>query len=99
MWATDNYGAIWLNGVDTGLSKGLYGFQTLDAFEVNSGFLPGINSLEFRVTNEPNKSTPSGLLVANLTGHAVPLPATAWLLASGLVGLIGLRRRFRSKII
>ena len=27
--------------------------------------------------------------------HAVPIPGTAWLLGSGLVGLVGIRRRFK----
>ncbi len=27
--------------------------------------------------------------------HAVPIPSTLWLLGSGLIGLIGFRRKFR----
>lgn len=38
----------------------------------------------------------TGTLTATLDLHAVPLPAAIWLLGPGLLGLLGLRRKFRA---
>lgn len=82
-WATDNSAEMWLNGTYTGFSKGELGFYNLDAFSIGSGFVEGLNTLEFRVNNaglfngqiQPN---PSGLLVAglhmNISSGADPMP-------------------------
>jgi len=72
-WATDNTAKILLNGIDTGISKPLYGFTSLDSFTISSGFVPGTNTLEFVVSNRPEGAgsiNPTGLLVANLSGEA-----------------------------
>ena len=91
-WATDNTASIYLNGVDTGLQKD--SFRQLDPFEVSSGFVAGVNTLEFRVSN-PDLSglNPTGLLVAELSGTAVPEPSTATLTALGLAALANRRHR------
>ena len=47
-----------------------------------------------------NANTPSNTYAAgpenfdNLSFNQVPIPAAAWLLGSGLIGLVGIRRKF-----
>lgn len=82
-WATDNSGQIWLNGSDTGITKGDRGFESLDNFTITGGFIEGENTLEFRVINGIQETgNPTGLLVTNLS--LVPVPATVPL---GFIGL------------
>ncbi|MCD4811268.1 hypothetical protein K8R14_01520 [bacterium] len=98
-WSTDNTGVILLNDIDTGITQD--SFMSLNNFNISDGFVPEINTLEFIVTNRPGSSTnPTGLLVANLTGQAspVPVPAAIWLLGSGLVGIAGFRKLPRKSI-
>jgi len=33
--------------------------------------------------------------ILKVTGYLVPIPTAVWLLGSGLVGLVGFRRKFR----
>jgi hypothetical protein len=100
--AADNFAEIFLNGVDTGIGTtmnnpgggGRTGFEQLLPFTISSGFVPGVNTLTFELTNDPDRGTnPSDLLVANLTGTAsVPEPSTLALLALGGGALAGWRR-------
>jgi hypothetical protein len=53
------------------------------------GFDTNDNSADFRVTPQP---TP-----AHMAAVPTPIPAGAWLLGSGLIGMIGLGRTFRNK--
>jgi hypothetical protein len=71
--ATDNVASIRLNGVDTGFvhPDGTSSFRSLAPFSIKAGFVPEMNPLEFLVSNNVG---PSGLLIANLRGGAVPLP-------------------------
>ena len=92
--ASDNIGVIFLNDIALPfLSLGLTSFSS---FSVNSGFVSGINNLDFLVNNTPaGFDTPAGLRV-ELSGsasviHDVPEPATWVLLLVGVVG-IGIRR-------
>jgi hypothetical protein len=96
-WGTDNSGVdILLNGVSLGFTTPTNAFGSpLSAFTINSGFVAGVNSLDFVVFNG---SGPTALRV-EMTGSAnpvpVPLPATASLLMLGLamLGFATLRNR------
>ena len=89
--AADSIAAIRLNGVATGVS--VAGFRALVPFSIGTGFQPGINTLDFAVTDV---GRPLALRVDELSGTAdvINLPATA---AVGLFGLgvlaLGLYRR------
>jgi hypothetical protein len=95
-WAADNDATdIILNGVSLGLSTtGEY--KNWTDFVINSGFIAGVNTLQFVVHNNPwsGGENPTGLRV-DMAGTAtvVPVPAAVWLFGSGLLGLIGYSRR------
>ena len=103
-WGVDNDGSILLNGVATGnvLTGGTTAnFSVLHAFSINSGFVAGINFLDFSVTD---LGAPTALRVDNLSGtarqvnSAIPEPAT-WLmmlLGFGAVGFAVRRQRASS---
>lgn len=98
--AADNTPEIYLNGLNVGFSHPTQYFS-LEPFTISNGFQAGINTLEFRVSNNPTSGhNPTGLLVADLTGTASPIPAPGaiWLLGTGLIGIMGIRKRVR-KII
>ncbi len=93
-WSVDNTGIdIVLNGVSTGSAAA--GFGGFDAFNIASGFIDGLNTLDFIVYNE---SGPTGLRV-EMTGAAdgtpVPEPISLAILGSGLFAA-GLFRRKRA---
>ena len=72
-WSSDNTGpAVLLNGVATGgISDG--NFPALgNAFTINSGFIDGINTLDFVVNNAGTTPNPTGFR-AELSGTADPL--------------------------
>jgi hypothetical protein len=99
LWGADNDGYIFLNGVSTGISlTGAAGanFQLLHPFTIGSGFVAGLNTLDFEVLDYGGVT---GLRVDGLTGTAdvatattAPEPAT-WLLA--FVGFFGLGAALR----
>lgn len=100
-WSTDNEGIdIFINSVSTGNSiaygsPGNYSFMNFTPLTINSGFVAGLNILEFIIYNHPYQgANPSGFR-AELSGTAAPVPepGTMMLLGSGLAGLIGYGRK------
>lgn len=89
-WMTDNTGELYLNGVFTGFTTDPESYKHLTAFNLTSGFIPGVNTLEFRVLNEYVGPNPSGLCVAGLSATLVPEPTTAALVIISLWGAVGL---------
>ena len=96
-WAVDNTGIdILLNGVSTGISNP-DGFSAFKMFSLSSGFVDGLNTIDFVVNNAGG---PTGLRV-DLVGTAtasvpVPEPASLIILGGTLLGL-GLVRRRRAQ--
>ncbi len=98
--ATDDLGRIFLNGADTGMD--INGFGAFSSFTLNSGFVSGINTLDFRVTDV--FGAPTALRVVDLTGTAdaivnpgVPEPASWALMIAGF-GLTGAAMRRRTTV-
>ncbi|MHC1762959.1 MAG: immunoglobulin domain-containing protein [Verrucomicrobiia bacterium] len=61
-WAVDNAGTdIRVNGTSTGITSA--GFNSLTPFTISSGFVAGINTLEFLVNNAGDAANPTGLRV------------------------------------
>ena len=98
--ASDNSAAVFLNGNPTGIAEA--GFASFDGpLYIDSGFLPGLNTLEVVLNNAGTSANPGGLRV-ELTGYAqqqaVPEPASIaiWsLIGLGLAGFgyHGVRRK------
>lgn len=92
-WSVDNEGTdILLNGASTGNTAG--GFESWSAFSIGSGFIAGVNTLDFLVYNGGG---PTGLRV-ELSGTAtdpsqVPEPTSLLLFGAGFAGLAVVRRR------
>lgn len=95
-WAADDLGTnILLNGNSTGNLSG--GFASWSAFTISSGFVAGVNTLDFVVSNT-RADGPTGLRV-EVAGTAredptgVPEPASFLLLGAGLAAFVIFRRR------
>lgn len=74
-WSTDNDGLfILLNGVNTGIpgTSDTQFSQGFVSFSINSGFVSGINTLDF-IVNNSGFGGPTGLRT-QLTGTAEPVP-------------------------
>ena len=65
-WATDNTGLdIVINGTSTG-QRNDGQFVVWTPFQVNSGFVAGVNTLDFKVNNAPTAVNPTGFRVRNI---------------------------------
>jgi hypothetical protein len=88
-WGVDNIGEIFLNGVYTGNALGsptdYDAFQALHDFSISSGFLAGLNTLEFKITDA---GPPLAFRVDGLQGFAAPVPEpSTW--AMMILGFLG----------
>jgi hypothetical protein len=69
-WSTDNNGVdILINGSSTGYQTPFEAFYGVSPFYINTGFQPGLNSIDFIVYNG---FAPTGLRV-EIKGTAIPL--------------------------
>ena len=73
-WTADDTGPeIVLNGESTGL-KTSTGFNALGGdFEITSGFVAGVNTIDFKAENGGDAANPTGIRIT-LSGTATPLP-------------------------
>jgi len=101
-WAADQFGSILLNGHSTGVSVPDGNWNSavdpnLTSFTINSGFVSGINTLDFIVSMPDGFD---GLRVRNLvvTAQAVPEPASVVVLGTGAISIsmLGYVRRRRA---
>ena len=94
-FAADNSAVAYLNGVQIGQVNG---FSSWGSFSANSGFVSGVNSLDFVVTNfHQDGGNPIGLRVeytASAVTAAVPEPETYGMLLAGLA-LVGVAAKHR----
>lgn len=99
LWGADNQGLdILLNGVSTGdklLEVTVNNFNKLHAFTLDSGFIAGLNKLEFVIKNDggPGAFRAQFVGTAEEASSEVPEPGTLALVAVALLAAGALRRR------
>ena len=97
-FAADNSAVVLLNGHSIGSANG---FTSFSNFSAASGFNSGLNTLDFVVTNDGQRTgNPTGLRVEFTASNVTPVPEPetyAMLLAGlGLMGVISRRRAKRN---
>lgn len=97
LWAVDNEGQIYLNGNADPFGyceASPYCYQQMSSFDLTSGFVAGMNHLDFVVYNWAGATgNPVGLNVQMSGYYEVPEPASVALAPAGLAALAFLRRR------
>lgn len=106
-WGVDNIGFIRLNGQTSGIGSGTLSlsggssatsnFNTFHDFALNDGFVSGVNTLEFVLTD---LGAPGGFNLTALTGSAAIIPEPsiyALLIGAGTLAFAFARRRFRKE--
>jgi hypothetical protein len=105
LWTSDNQGCIFLNGTSTGDCTGGAAFGSLQAFSITSGFISGVNTLDFVIVNgggptgviaEFSTATVSSSSNPPPVSSVVPEPSTLVLVGTSLLGLCG---GLRNKLI
>ncbi len=97
--ASDNSCKVFFNGADTGIATTTNGFTSFAAFSINSGFLSGLNTLDFLLNNAVDLSVgnfnPTGLRVElDGTANVVPEPGALALMSLGVI-IISMRKSVR----
>ena len=90
-WAADQYGSMYLNGKSVASVPDGNWSGHLTAFDLNSGFVSGVNTLSFSVMYPDGAD---GLVVSGIHGTAnpVPEPATAVLCLGAWLAALAKRR-------
>ncbi len=95
-WSTDNQGLdILINGNSLGLTNVMQ-FSNWTNFTINSGFISGINTLDYVVNNLGNSANPTALrveMVGTASTTTVPEPSVLALMGMGLVSLGFIRKK------
>jgi len=95
--ASDNVCRVYLNGNDTGITTGSEAFTSFSNFAISTGFVNGMNTLDFHVNNAttPGAQThnPMGLRV-ELSGSAsvIPEPTALGMTGIAFAVLVSFRR-------
>ncbi|MBZ5628688.1 MAG: PEP-CTERM sorting domain-containing protein [Acidobacteriia bacterium] len=100
-WADDGLIAIYLNGNELYIGQtgaGQYAWGEVD-YSFTSGFVAGLNTLQFVVYNTPYSGVnPTGLNAQyDVVAYQTPEPGSILLFGTGLVSLAGVLRRKLSK--
>ena len=96
LWATDDQGIdVVINGISTGQTD--FGMSAFAPFTITSGFVFGLNTLDFHVVNANIGTNPTGLRVDRVLGtYRVPEPLSGGLILLGWSLSTLMLRRSRS---
>lgn len=88
LWGNTGPGFTSTFGTADGISSGITDWEQIThTFEITN---PGDFTIAFAASGTANKL---GGFIDNVELNAVPIPGAVWLLGSGLLGLIGIRRK------
>ncbi|MEQ9358875.1 PEP-CTERM sorting domain-containing protein [Coleofasciculus chthonoplastes] len=95
LWATDNLGSdILINGLSTGEKS--TGYRRPSSFNINSGFVAGVNTLDFVV--QETRGGDGAFRVLEISGTAEPVPEPLTIVGSATaLGVGSLLKRQSSK--